>query len=61
MITHWDGITKSKIINEEIVKIRHQLADAAKMYNWQLTLEILKTNANGSIHFWQIGFFKPTV
>jgi hypothetical protein len=44
MITQWDGITKSKIINEEIVKIRHELADAAKMYNWQLTLDILKTN-----------------
>jgi hypothetical protein len=46
MITQWDGITKSKIINKDIVKIRHELADAAKMYNWQLTLEILKTNVN---------------
>ena len=37
----WDGITKSKVLKNDEVAIRHQLADAAKIYAWQTTLKIL--------------------
>jgi hypothetical protein len=46
MNIEWDGVTKSKTVHDSFVKIRHELADAAKSYNWQLMLKILKTNPN---------------
>ncbi|MCT7975843.1 ankyrin repeat domain-containing protein [Laspinema olomoucense] len=41
MTDKWDGIIKSKLLRDEEVAVRHQLADAAKGYNWKKTLEIL--------------------
>lgn len=41
MTAEWDGITKSEVLQDDEVTVRHQLADAAKQYNWKKTLEIL--------------------
>lgn len=41
MTAKWDGITKSDVLRDDEVAIRHALADAAKQYNWKKTLEIL--------------------
>ncbi|WAL60006.1 ankyrin repeat domain-containing protein [Thermocoleostomius sinensis] len=41
MAAEWDGITKSEVLRDDEVVIRHALADAAKQYNWKKTLEIL--------------------
>lgn len=41
MTAEWDGITKSEVLQDDEVAVRHQLADAAKQYNWKKTLEIL--------------------
>lgn len=41
MTGEWDGITKSEVLRDDEVAIRHALADAAKQYNWKKTLEIL--------------------
>lgn len=42
MTVEWNGITKS-ILEDDEVALRHQLADAAKAYNWKKTQEILIT------------------
>jgi hypothetical protein len=41
MATEWDGITKSEVLGDDEIAVRHQLADAAKQYNWEKTLGIL--------------------
>ncbi|MBW4490329.1 MAG: ankyrin repeat domain-containing protein [Trichocoleus desertorum ATA4-8-CV12] len=41
MTAEWDGITKSEVLRDDEVVIRHALADAAKQYNWKKTLKIL--------------------
>jgi hypothetical protein len=41
MTAEWDGITKSEVLQDNEVAVRHQLADAAKQHNWKKTLEIL--------------------
>lgn len=41
MSAKWDGITKSEVLGDNETAIRHNLADAAKAYNWNKTLEIL--------------------
>lgn len=41
MTAEWDGITKSEVLRDDEVVIRHALADAAKQYNWKKTFEIL--------------------
>lgn len=41
MSIEWDGITKSEVLRDDEVAIRHQLADAAKVYNWKETFKIL--------------------
>ena len=46
MSIKWDGITKSATLQKDEVKIRHRLADAAKIYDWQKTLEILNQRSD---------------
>jgi len=46
MTAEWDGITKSELLRDDEVIIRHALADAAKQYNWKNTLEILDERPN---------------
>ena len=46
MSIKWDGITKSATLQRDEVKIRHRLADAAKIYDWQKTLEILNQRSD---------------
>jgi hypothetical protein len=46
MTCNWDGITKSEVLKTDEVAIRHQLADAAKEYNWGKTLEILNARSD---------------
>ncbi len=41
MTAEWKGITKSEVLRDDEAAIRHNLADAAKAYNWKKTLEIL--------------------
>lgn len=41
MTIKWDGITTSEVIREDAVEVRHKLADAAKEFDWEKTLEIL--------------------
>jgi len=41
MTAEWKGITKSEALRDDEAAIRHNLADAAKAYNWKKTLEIL--------------------
>lgn len=41
MTIEWDGITKSEVIRNDEIIMRHQIADAARDYNWNKTLEIL--------------------
>jgi hypothetical protein len=41
MTAEWDGITKSEVLRDYEIELRHNLADAAKRYDWQKTLEIL--------------------
>ncbi|KQP22328.1 hypothetical protein ASF27_14660 [Methylobacterium sp. Leaf102] len=38
----WDGITQSGTVSEGGTAIRHQLADAAKIYDWPTVLGILR-------------------
>ena len=37
----WDGITQSKTLDPKFAQIRHELANAAKSYDWTRTIEIL--------------------
>jgi hypothetical protein len=37
----WDGITKADVLNEEAVKVRHSLSDAAKSYDWSQVFELV--------------------
>jgi hypothetical protein len=46
MTAEWDGITKSEVLRNDEVVIRHKLADAAKEYNWKKTLEILNKRSD---------------
>ena len=41
MTVEWDGTTKSDGLQDKEVAIRHTLAEAARQYDWQKTLEIL--------------------
>jgi len=41
MTAEWKGITKSEALRDDEAAILHNLADAAKAYNWKKTLEIL--------------------
>lgn len=40
----WDGITQSKTLDPKFAQIRHELADAAKAYDWTRTSEILSAH-----------------
>jgi len=42
--TIWDGITRSATLRPEAAAQRHQLADAAKAYNWNSVLSLLAQN-----------------
>lgn len=42
----WDGITKSEVLRNDEVAVRHKLADAAKEYNWKKTIEILNKRSD---------------
>lgn len=46
MSIEWDGITKSKVLRDDEVAVRHQLADAAKAYNWKETLKVLNKRSD---------------
>ena len=46
MSIEWDGITKSATLEKDEIKIRHRLADVAKIYDWQKTLEILNQRSD---------------
>lgn len=37
----WDGITRADVLHEEAARIRHDLADAAKSYNWPKVIELI--------------------
>lgn len=39
--TIWDGITQSKTLDPKFAQTRHELADAAKIFDWTRTIEIL--------------------
>ena len=41
MRIEWDGITKPELLRDDEVIMRHHLADAAKVHNWEKTLSIL--------------------
>ena len=40
----WDGITRGSTLHADACAIRHQLANAAKTYDWEETLAILSGN-----------------
>jgi hypothetical protein len=40
----WDGITKSETVIECAVRLRRELADFAKAYNWKKVIEVLSEN-----------------
>ena len=42
MHTVWDGITRSEVLSESDVRLRHDLADSAKRYDWKRVFSILK-------------------
>lgn len=46
MTAEWDGITKSEVLRDDEVAVRHKLADSAKEYNWKKTLEILNKRSD---------------
>lgn len=46
MTAEWDGITKSEVLRDDEVVVRHKLADAAKEYNWKKVLEILNKRSD---------------
>lgn len=46
MSAKWDGITKSEVLRDDEVVVRHKLADAAKEYNWKKVLEILNRRSD---------------
>jgi hypothetical protein len=37
----WDGITKPDTLSASAVRVRNNLADAAKLYDWQRMFEVL--------------------
>ena len=37
----WDGITRSDSLNETLVKVRTELADAARDYKWSRVIELI--------------------
>jgi hypothetical protein len=42
----WDGITRAATIYPDAARLRHDLADAAKRYDWDRVLEILAVDAS---------------
>ena len=42
MVSIWDGVTTSQPLNKEVVRIRHQLADAAKIFDWNTVFSIVE-------------------
>jgi hypothetical protein len=46
MTTEWPGVLTAAVLHEYDVIRRHELADAAKDYDWDKTLEILSRNSN---------------
>lgn len=37
----WDGITRAEVLHEDAAKIRHALADAARVYHWPRVFELV--------------------
>jgi hypothetical protein len=37
----WDGVTRAETLHEWVVEARHELADAAKRYDWKRVLALL--------------------
>lgn len=37
----WDGITRAEMLDADVAKLRHTLADAAKNYNWPRVFQLL--------------------
>lgn len=46
MTAKWDRITKSEVLRDHEVVVRHKLADAAKEYNWKKVQEILNERSD---------------
>ena len=42
----WDGITRAETLHEEAACIRHDLADAAKAFDWPRVLELLSVQGD---------------
>ena len=40
-VPEWDGITRPKTLTEDELRVRMELADAAKQYDWPMVLRIL--------------------
>lgn len=46
MSAWWDGITRAETIRPDAARLRNDLADAAKRYDWDRVLEVLASDAS---------------
>lgn len=41
MASTWDGVTRAETLRDDVLRFRHELANAAKNYDWRRLLELL--------------------